>query len=447
MPKITTKLVSSVKASRKSQFIRDSQLIGFGVKVSPKRRVSYIVEGRIRGKGTRRITLGQYPALSVIEARTLAQTKLGLMHQGIDPVEQKRKDDYRQTALSITVRDMFESYMKARPLKPKTRSDYRNTFNLIFAEWHDLPVREITRRMAEEKFVETRDKRGKATAVKSLRIISAVFNFSLAEEVDGERLIQVNPADVIKQKRYDRRIKGRVRHLTESEITKLISFYHKEMDWHETPKHGVTDQGINYVMLLLSSGLRRSEAFKLKWDDVDWSKGQLVIHDTKNSSDHYVPISTFIGMALKQQRASLNKDKSSKRSQSMWVFPARVGDGHMTEPKSQLARICEVTGVEFSFHDLRRTFATHAEINGVSFDLIQKALNHKPKSVTDSYIISQVGILRPVFEAVADGYHTYYNPDWKYELEVDKAFQDDADAGLIAEQKPIVFPDLTKVDD
>jgi integrase len=85
----------------------------------------------------------------------------------------------------------------------------------------------------------------------------------------------------------------------------------------------------------------------------------------------------------------------------------------MTEPKSQLKKICNYTGVKFRLHDLRRTFATHAEKNGSSYDLIRKALNHKAKTVTSTYIITQVDTLRPVFDAVADGYHTYYDPTWK----------------------------------
>ncbi len=87
----------------------------------------------------------------------------------------------------------------------------------------------------------------------------------------------------------------------------------------------------------------------------------------------------------------------------------------MTEPKLQLKKITEATGIKLEFHDLRRTFATHAEANGVAFDLIRRALNHKSRSVTEGYIITQIDTLRPVFDAVADGYHRYYDPDWEHE--------------------------------
>ena len=171
----------------------------------------------------------------------------------------------------------------------------------------------------------------------------------------------------------------------------------------ETPKHGVTNQGINYVMLLMATGLRKSEALSLQWGDVDWYKETFLVRDTKNGSSHHVPMSSLTKWMLKKQQ------EVSRGSE--WVFPARYGANHMTEPKSQLRRIKAATGLSFSLHDLRRTFATHANAQGVEYENIRRALNHKSGgSVTSQYIISQIETLRPVFQAVADGYHQYYDP-------------------------------------
>ena len=97
---------------------------------------------------------------------------------------------------------------------------------------------------------------------------------------------------------------------------------------------------------------------------------------------------------------------------SPYVFPSEKTGMHMTEPKSQLFKIRRATKLNFTFHDLRRTFATHAEALGQSHELIRKALNHKSGGgITSQYIITQVATLRPVFETVANGYKEYYNPD------------------------------------
>lgn len=412
MVRITQKLVDSLKPSEKDRFCRDDKLTGFGVKVSPKGRISFIAEGRVRGGRTRRITIGQHPALCVADARDQASELLQAMQRGEDPKEVKEAEEAKRLALDKTLDEIFSSYLTVRGLKPKTEQDYRNTLNSVFEDWKSKPIRSITSGDVESKFVEAKDTRGQATAAKAFRIISAVFNFAMAEEIAGEKLISENPADVIKKKRYDRKVKPRSRFLSEEEIGKLIHFWTTEKDWPGGLKHGVSEQGINYVMLLLCSGLRRSEGLKLRWDDIDFKKNYFTVHDTKNGTDHYVPLSGVLTHILKRQKEALVKQG---KEESSWVFPARNGEGHMTEPKSQLAKICTRTGIKFRLHDLRRTFATHAQANGASFDLIKKALNHKSGDVTEGYIITQVDTLRLVFDAVADGYHTYYDPDWNSE--------------------------------
>jgi hypothetical protein len=53
----------------------------------------------------------------------------------------------------------------------------------------------------------------------------------------------------------------------------------------------------------------------------------------------------------------------------------------------------------------------------VEYENIRKALNHKSGgSVTSQYIISQIETLRPVFQAVADGYLQYYDPGWEGDM-------------------------------
>ena len=182
------------------------------------------------------------------------------------------------------------------------------------------------------------------------------------------------------------------------------------MDWPDGRKHGVTKQGIHYVMLLMTTGLRRAEAFGLMWEDVDFDRKLFKVRDTKNGTDHVIPMSTSVEWTMKQQKEYVGD--------TPWVFPAATGDGHMTEPRSQLTRMKTATGLDFSFHDLRRTFATHAQAQGMDYELIRRALNHKSGGgITSQYIITQVETLRPVFQAVADGYHTYHDPSWQIDDE------------------------------
>ena len=410
---ITNRLIDGLTPGDTDYFIRDDRIRGFGLKVSPAGRVSFIAEGRIRNGSksrSRRITLGTHPALSVAQARELAVQQLSLMQQGVDPVVALQQAREHEQSLSQSLDDIFEAFLRARDHKPKTRVDYINTVKLVFTDWLGQPIRDISRREVQDRFLKIKEERGEASANKAMRILSAIMNYAKAEDVGSERLITENPCQVLLERRIIRRLPRRERYLTDSEIDKLIHFHRTVMDWPDGRKFGVTKQGIHYVMLLMTTGLRRAEGFGLMWDDMDFDRRLFKVRDTKNGSDHVIPMSTSVEWTLKQQR-ELVGDKP-------WVFPAATGDGHMTEPRSQLTRIKAATGLDFSFHDLRRTFATHAQAQGMDYELIRRALNHSSGGgVTSQYIITQVETLRPVFQAVADGYHTYHDPTWRIDHE------------------------------
>jgi len=409
---ITQRSVESLKPSGNDTIHRDASLKGFGVRITKGGTVSFIVETKINGK-SKRIKIGNHPALSVAMAKQEAIKNLNLMHNGIDPVKKHKKEmkdalgeEERQKALSTTLGDLFERFMHSRTHKATTARDYRSTVRVVFGDWLEQPIREISRRQVEDRFAETRDNRGKPQAVKATRILSAIMNFAKADEAFGERLITDNPCDVIKQKFINRTVKKREEYLEGDAIQRLFQFFFSTYEHHEAPKTGVTRQGINFIVLLLATGLRKSEALGIKWSDVDSDKKAFVVRDTKNGRDHWVPISSLTQWILERQKLE------SKNSE--WVFIARVGEGHMTEPGSQLKKIIDATGVKFRLHDCRRTFATHANINGLTHDVIGRALNHKSGgSITDSYIQGGLDMVRPAFDAVADQYDHYYRGEHK----------------------------------
>ena len=66
------------------------------------------------------------------------------------------------------------------------------------------------------------------------------------------------------------------------------------------------------------------------------------------------------------------------------------------------------SGVDFRLHDLRRTFATHARILGMEYDLIRRSMNHKSGGqITDRYIVERIELIRPVFDKIAEGFKNY----------------------------------------
>lgn len=73
------------------------------------------------------------------------------------------------------------------------------------------------------------------------------------------------------------------------------------------------------------------------------------------------------------------------------------------EPKRQIARIILETGIQFSCHDLRRSFITIAEGLDIPAYALKRLLNHKMNGdVTAGYIMTDVERLRKPMQQITD---------------------------------------------
>lgn len=390
---ITQRFIDNIKPTGKTQFFRDERLKGFGARLSPEGTVAFIVEAKVNGQSKRR-TLGRHPILNVREARTKALELLATMRDGEDPREAERRKAAEKRARDTTLADLLSSYQDARELKASTCRDQENAFRNYLSEWMNRPVRYITREDVEKKFIALRKAPGLATATKVNRYLSAVLSFAKAGDI-----LDANPCEIIKDKRISTKVKRRNNALSEANISNLLEYLLKDRRDPLRKDQGVSDQAANLVVLLLHTGLRKGEALSLKWEDVDLSRNTMTVRGTKNGSDFTLPLTAAAINAIEDQE---------NRMQNEFVFPSNLSQsGRMTEPKKQIAKINKFSGVKFTLHDLRRTFATHAAMHGMDQSAIKRALNHKSADVTEGYIIKSADLIRPVFEAVAEQYAHY----------------------------------------
>ena len=144
----------------------------------------------------------------------------------------------------------------------------------------------------------------------------------------------------------------------------------------------------------------------MRWDDIDFTQMIIKIRLTKNGLEHLVPMSGPVASIL----------NNIKRN-GPYLFPSPTSiDLHLSNPSKTVANIVKASGIEFTLHDLRRTFATHTRMLGLDYDLVRRSLNHKSGgSITDQYIVEQVELIRPVFEKIAEGFEMYSYGDYKAE--------------------------------
>ena len=137
------------------------------------------------------------------------------------------------------------------------------------------------------------DSNSKARANLCMRLLRAIFNFAIYQyqTEDGDSIINVNPVKFLSHARSWYRIKRK----------QTIIKQHQLADWYK----GVAalsgqyqyDQAAlwqDYFMLILFTGLRRTEAASLRWENVDLKGKIITLPDTKNRSTHVLPMSDFL---------------------------------------------------------------------------------------------------------------------------------------------------------
>jgi integrase len=357
---------------------RDDELSGFGVRVTHAGVKSFFLEKRIHRK-VKRLTIGRYGVLTAEQARREAVKLLGRIASGGDPVADKAQAELE----SITLAEAFEGYLEARKsLKPRTIKDMHDAMR-GFQDWLKKPLLSISRDMVARRHRQLGEA-SQARANLAMRYLRAIFNFAIAEYTDakGKPLLTDNPVKKLSQTRAWYRVDRR----------QTVIKPHQLGPWMQAVLSLDNELARDYFLLVLLTGLRRTEAFNLMWQGVDLSGKTLTVRDTKNHQDHTLPLSDYLLELFALRR---------KEAIGLYVFEG--SRGRLSNLRYAMAAVTERSGVTFTIHDLRRTFATVADSLDIPGYAVKILLNHKQASdVTAGYIVADVERLRGPMQRITD---------------------------------------------
>ena len=217
-----------------------------------------------------------------------------------------------------------------------------------------------------------------AKSIKNVvELLSRLFNFAIKQDLwHGD-----NPCKKVKLPKVNNEV-------TNALDTEQINNLLKVLD-------GYPDREVaNLIKLLLFTGIRRGEAFKLTWGDVDLDNGWLYLRQPKGGKDEAIPLNSMALQVLKDQLAY-------KREVTNLVFPSRKNTMR-TSIKSVWPKIRRMANLpdNFRLHDLRHTYATILASSGqVDLYTLQRLLTHKSSIVTQRYAHLVEGALRRGAEA------------------------------------------------
>jgi integrase len=212
-----------------------------------------------------------------------------------------------------------------------------------------------------------------------MRHLRSVYNF-LASTIDD---LPPNPVLILTQARIWTPEKRRQR---------LIPSYALPAWYEAVMAEGPLAR--DYLLLALLTGMRRREIAGLRWENIDLKGRILTVPRTKNGDPLVLPLSSYLARLLAERKLQVGI--------SPWVFPTQSASGHLQECKSFVRRVAARSCVEFSLHDLRRTFITVAESLDIPTYALKRLLNHRGSGdVTSGYIIMDVERLRQPVERIA----------------------------------------------
>jgi integrase len=363
------------------EFYRDTELTGFGLKVTNKGTKTYIVEARVQGKA-KRITLGKHGPLTPEQARKQAQITLGQIATGNDPVADKKD----QLIKGVSLAEVYRDYKIAKPnLKPNTLDEYTLRIEGALSDWLNKPMVDITKNMVEARHRHI-GQTSQAGANGTIRVLKALFNFAIEQYEDqkGQPVIHINPTKRLSKTGSLYEVRPRQSLLTPTQLK----------PWFDATLKLNQETTRDYLHFLLFTGLRKSEASNMTWGNVDFNERTFLIPDTKNKDPHRLPMPDYLEDLLKRRHF---------QSESPWVFPSPIPEGPLKEPRTAVKRVVELSGIKFMVHDLRRTFATTAEKLDIPAYALKRLLNHKGENdVTASYIVPNVERLRAPMQLIAD---------------------------------------------
>jgi integrase len=363
MAKLTKRSVESLRPTESDRFVWDDSQPGFGVRVPPSGRRSFIVQYRTAEGRQRRRVVGRFPVMTVEQARRAAREWLVSAQRGGDPAE--GIDISRQAA---SLGELCDRYIEEHGELHKKASSLYEDKRLIKAR---IKPALGSRKAASinQSDVQSLHRGMKATPYQANRVLALLS--TIYSRTEGElrrgRPDWLNPCRGVNRFKEEKRR----RYLAPAELARL-----GEALSVAEAKGLAEPEAIAAIRLLIFTGCRRSEILSLEWDEVDIENRQQHLPDSKSGAKDVQLPPPAIEVLLSLTRKPKNP----------YVITGRRKGSHLTDVKGPWSRIRDLAGLkELRLHDLRHSFASVGAGAGLSLPIIGALLGHSQPATTARY--------------------------------------------------------------
>ena len=343
---------------------------GLGIRVGQKKVffVKYFFEGR-----KKRMTIGEYPGVSLVEARLKAQQALVLVQRGIDPgVEvQQGKQLYSSEP---TIKELIQELWNKKLSKLKSGSDTRRLLEKdLLKPWGKRKVSTIKTRDIV-LLLDGVAERAPVTRNRLHTAINGLFSFAVSRGV-----IDISPCSNIS--RAEEKTRDRV--LNDDEILLLLRALDLE-NKRAFDAYPITKLALKMILL---TGQRPGEVAGMEKGEIvqrpdgTWWEIPAKRMKGKNATAHDVPLNPLAMEVVNQTKLYSGKSKYIFRSSFKKDAPITVP----AISRAVVRHLAEMRIDKFTPHDLRRTCRTGLASLQVSDIVAEKILSHRLQGVLGVY--------------------------------------------------------------
>lgn len=374
-------------------YVWDETVKGFGLMITDKGALSYILQYRLGGRGspTRRVTIGKHGSpWTPAAARKRALELLEQVRRKIDPfdVERELVAAAKRTKAEVSAQAAIASQLAFETIAARyiDKGTWTNGSRIrSWATYDRIIVRDLvpqfgstplTQISAEDisELLTALAERGVSAARRAHIVLTNIFNFAARVE---KRHFKAKNSPMLDVESPGQAAK-RDRHLSDDEL-RLVWIAAGDLAW----------PWCDVVRQLILSGQRLREVAHVRRSELNFKASEWIIDGsrTKNGDAHLVPI-TATALGIWQSTPTIKNDNDL-------IFPSSAGTAlsAMSKMKQKLDdKIIELMRMEVTasggdpgeiklkewrFHDLRRTVAVGLQRLKVPREVIDEVLNHR----------------------------------------------------------------------
>jgi integrase len=347
---------------------------------------------KLKGE-TNIITMGQFPGVSLAEARARALRFRDLLQDGIDPrtaIARRRgariigpltvspaatTDAQADGAhmMPTLIKEFLEMHVQKHRRRPE---EVERILNKELGAWMHRDARTIRPREVVELLDAIVARGAPIMANRVGGIISQMFRFGIHRQI-----VETSPVQLLFRPGGTER--PRQRAFDDEELAAMLS--NIDDVTKRAKRTGIA------IRLILLTAVRRSELTAARWSEFDLEAKKPVWSipgaRTKTAVTHIVPLTAPAVAQLERLKRTAGR--------SPWLFANEAGDGPM-DPRlltRSVARHLETFAdhkvAAFTLHDLRRTVRTGLAKLGVRPDIAERCLNHAQPGIVATYDVHQ----------------------------------------------------------